>query len=620
MKLKKRTWTLICVLALNILSISAFAGFTPVVTSQTEPGGASVIVNKRIVMRLKTSNGNLSPPQRASLASERLAGLVQKGLSPMALSYKITGKSAKLMAGDVMIAIATPAEAKAQGTTPAKLASSWVRNVREALSLPPLSASPTELLIPLGETRTVNVESLLSEPVTAQVSNGAIVSVDASKPGSLVVKGLQLGNTDITLKCAEFSVIIRASVKKYAAQIPSSANAFVTGINVPTSLVRRAAEDAARSAAILEPGASVRSLSLPKISASPSPGQRMQIPVEIEASGGDHISIKAITQVQIENRQIPRANASLIMYSNDPERIFKYQVLYTGRFSQNQEPNRLLYHHQNMMGRRVGFVIEILNPSTNPASVHVIEGIAPPMVDTVLVGYKAGNEFLENYNAMVGRIIEMPQGSRRVIVSQALDHPYTASGIIEFRQLSGDPLFIRVIAKPENQRQIEDLLDIPLPLDGIDTAKLQLSDHVYPNPIQKIELSYSAGKPWVFFRLGKDALKNPEKDRWLFGNYGVIYEIKAILENPLTTSHTAEIAFEATAGIASGIFLVDGKPVRIKSLQAPQEICLEKITIPAGRTRTVSIQTMPLSGSAYPATLIIRPAGTTASASATKPN
>ncbi|MDI6828514.1 MAG: hypothetical protein QME62_08540, partial [Armatimonadota bacterium] len=322
----------------------------------------------------------------------------------------------------------------------------------------------------------------------------------------------------------------------------------------------------------------------------------------------------------IENRQIPRANASLIMYSNDPERILKYQVLYTGRFSQNQEPNRLLYHHQNMMGRRVGFVIEILNFSMNPASVHLIEGIAPPMIDTVLVGYKAGNEFLENYNAMIGRIIEMPAGSRRVIVSQALDHPYTASGIIEFRQLCGDPLFVRVIAKPENQRQIEDPLDIPLPLDGIDTAKLQLSDHVYPNPIQRMELNYSAGKPWVFFRLGKDALKNPEKDRWLFGNYGVIYEIKAILENPLTTSHTAEIAFEATAGIASGIFLVDGKPVRIKSLQAPQEICLEKITIPAGRTRTVSIQTMPLSGSAYPATLIIRPAGTTASASATKPN
>lgn len=615
----KRTWIAIFVLALNIPCIPVFAGFTPRVTFQPEPNGACIIVNKRIVVRLRTSNGNLSPVQRASLATERLAGLVQKGLNPMALSYKLTGQSARLMAGDVMIAIATPSEAKAQGTTPAKLASAWVQNIREALSLPPLSASPTELLIPIGETRTVSVESLLPEPVTAQVSNGAIVSADASKPGSLVIKGLQLGETEITLRCAEFSVIIKAHVKKYAAQIMSSATTVVTGSSVPISLTKQAAEDAARSAVILEPGAFVSSLSMPKISSSPLPGQRIQIPVEIEAKGGNHIPIRGTTQVHIENRPLSYVNASSIMYSNDPERIWKYQVLYTGKILQNQEATRLLYHHQNMMGRRIGFVVDILNPSTNSASLHLIEGVSPPMLDTVLVGYKAGNEFLENHRTMIGRIIELPKESRRVIVSQPLDHPYTASGIIEFRQLSGDPLIVRVIAKPESQRQIEDQPNISLPLDGIDLAKFQISDHIYPNPMQKMELTYSAGKPWVFFRIGKDALKNSEKDRWLFGNYGVIYDIKASLENPLMTSHTVEIAFEATAGIASGVFFVDGRPVRIKSLQPPQEICLDKITIPAGKTRTVSIRTMPLSGSAYPATLIIRPAGTTASASAAKP-
>ena len=122
-----------------------------------------------------------------------------------------------------------------------------------------------------------------------------------------------------------------------------------------------------------------------------------------------------------------------------------------------------------------------------------------------------------------------------------------------------------------------------------------------------LDVTYTAGKPWVFLRLGKEGLKHASLDKQLYGNYGVTYEIKATLENPMPDPLTAELAFEATAGPASGVFIVDGNLVRVKMLLPPHETCIGRVTVPAGKSKVVSIQTIPLSESAYPATLIIRP-------------
>jgi hypothetical protein len=51
-------------------------------------------------------------------------------------------------------------------------------------------------------------------------------------------------------------------------------------------------------------------------------------------------------------------------------------------------------------------------------------------------------------------------------------------------------------------------------------------------------------------------------------------------------------------------------------LSPPLEISIGRVTVPAGKSKVVSIQTIPLSGSAYPATLIIRPVGAPGTANA----
>jgi hypothetical protein len=475
-------------------------------------------------------------------------------------------------------------------------------------------------VVPFKEARTITVDSLLPSPVSFEVSDPSIVTIDEkSKPGSILVTGISIGDTIITARCEDYVAQAQVSVRKYAAVAsPGVTRAIVTGFNAPGSLVARAAKEAGRRTVVLEPGARINSISMPSAARELPPGKAFQIPVHVEASGPYYLPAKISAQVVVENLFLAQVPTSWLMYSNDPESLLKYQTLFAGRIYSHEESYRLLYHHQNMMSKRVGFVVDILNAASSPASFHLTEGISEPIADPVLVGYKAGLEFMENFQSKVGRIIEIPAGQRWVLVSQSLGHADTASGILEFHQLSGDPLIVRVAVKPDEQRASDDPPGVPLPAIQINASRIALSDHVYPNPVKNLNVTYTVGKPWVFLRIGKYAIKHTTQDKQLYGNYGVTYDIKATLENPMPSPHTVELAYEATAGPVSGLFIVDGNMVRIKCLQPPSEAMIGKVTIPAGRTRTISILTMPLSGSAYPATIIIRPTGTAASFSAMK--
>ena len=571
-------------------------------------GTAYVMVNGGQAVHIMTSNGSLSPSRRAQIASDRLAAYIQKGFGAKTIYSKASGRTARIMIGDSLLLVVTAAEAHAHKTPAESLAASWVMNLRKLLTMPPLSADPTSLMIPLGESRIVNVQSLLTGPVQAEVSDPNLISI-TGKPGVLTITGKAVGNGTATIKCEDFSVQISVAVRKYAATLLPARKAIVTGWNAPSSMVLLAARDAARQSVALEPGARIASLDCGPWASDLQPTKVAQIQMKIEAVGDNCLPVKLAINVEVRNQPLPRVPTSWIMYSNDPERVEKYQVLFTGRIDSLEHAVRLLYHHQNMMGRRIGLVIDVLNPSPAPASLHVIDGVSLPMIDTVIVGYKAGLEFMENHRSFIGRVIDLPPGTRRLLVSQSLDSPYTASGIMELRQISGQPLLVRVIAKPEDQRLGEDPPEAVIPVGDVDISKIAVSDHIYPEPTVNMDVTYTAGKPWVFLRLGKEGLKHASLDKQLYGNYGVTYDIKATLENPMADPLTAELVFEATAGPASGIFLVDGNLVRVKMLSPPLEISIGRVTIPAGRSKVVSIQTIPLSGSAYPATLIIRPVG-----------
>lgn len=579
-------------------------------------GSAWVVVNGRKAIHLRTSNGTLKPLDRAKIVEERLSAFVKKPVDPKAIGYKQVGRTAHVLIGQSLLLIATEAEAKTRNLPPMKLAETWVQNLRKLLTLPPLAVEPASLLVPLEETRAIAVQTFLKDPIHVEVSNPLVISIDTeARPGAIVVTGLSVGSSTMDLKCGEFSVSVSVSVKKFAAKASTDVRkAVVTGTNVSAPMVSLAASDAATQALELEPGARIRSKELQSPVRGVAPGSSLNTVVLVEAAGGDHIPVKLPIPVQVENRHMTRVPTSWIMYSNHPESVRKFQTLFAGKIESHNCAYRLLYHHQNMMGRRMGFTIELVNPSDSPASFHVIEGVSRPMLDTVVVGYVAGLDFLENHRSYTGRVMELPPRTRRVLVTQAIEAPHTASGIIDLRQITGGPLLLRVIAKPDDQRASEDVVGVPIDAPGVDFSKVTLSDQVYPEPVRQLDVTYTCGKQWAFIRIGKEHLKHATQDKLLYGNYGVIYDINATLENPFSEPMEIEYVFDATAGPASGLFIVDGELVRVKYHRPPSEIRIGKTTVPAGRSKKVNIKTLPLSGSAYPATIVIRQVSSTRAA------
>ena len=611
MRFSQRVTALIVCLLLCLAVGSVFAGkFIPIVNGVTlKDGSAFVIINNMRVIQLKTSNGTLSPTDRAAVVVDRLTAMVQQGLDPNTITIKATDTNARIFVGDVLLVISTTAEAKTRGISTSSLAQQWAGNIVTALALPPLYINPTTLLIPLGETRPVEIKCLTKSQVTFEISDQAIASIDfEKKPGFLIVKGLKAGDAVITLNCEDYSAKVQIAVREYAASNPEGdVRGIVTGRDTPKSLVARTAIEAARRTVLLKPGAKIISIEAPDSLSDLPPARNLQVNVKVEAQGNQYIPARLTIPVTISNQAIPTGATSSIFYSNDPETVLKYQYLFIGTTKVSEEPIRLLYHHQNKMYKRIGFVIDVVNPSSNPASLHVIEGIAPPMVDTVVVGYRAGLDFMENLRANIGRVIEIPPGTRQILVAQGVDSQSTASGILELHQVLGDPLTIRVIAKPDSLRTDEDPLGTVIPANGFNASQYALSNQVFPKPRKEVATTYVAGKPWLFYRIGKEAIKHASLNKVLYGNYGVTYNIKAKLENPLDQEYEVEIAFEATAGPASGVFYLDGNLVSFKLLRSSEEATIGKLKIQPGKTRNINIRTILLSGSAYPATIIIRP-------------
>lgn len=597
----------------------SLAKFTPQISVESRKGQSSfVLVNGRRAMEILTPMRNLSPSERATITSTRLTDMLGAGVDPKSIRWKKVGNSNRVVAQDAILTIVTPAEALAHKVPADKLADDWARNLRSLLMMPPLGVTPKTLLVPLGETRTTVVESLLADPVQIEVV-GTCIAVDSlTTPGVLTVSGVSTGDATINVRCGEYTEQVQVSVRKYAAYSSSDTQrAIVTGNDIPHDVISQAVSEAACQTVTLSAGATIRSIDIPHGVRAPSPGKSTPVTVTIQTTGTDYIPAKLVVPVNLENQALSVNDPAQIMYSNNPERFVKYQTLFAGKLTPTDTATRLLYHHQNAVGKTIGFVIDLLNTSDSPATVHTITGISNPMIDTWDVGYKAGLGFLVNLRNGAGRVVDVPAHSRRVIVSQSLSNLYSASGVLELHQLSGQPLLVRVIARPEDQRIVEDQPEMTMSTGELAQSDITLSDAVFPKPTRKLNVSYKLGGPWMFQRIGDLPLKHAALNQYLYGNYGVIYEISATLENPTPTACKMEIAFEATAGTASGVFFVDDSIAKAKFIKQPNEEVIGRVTVPAEKSRIVSIRTMPLSGSFYPATIIIRPvsaAGMTGSA------
>lgn len=602
MSSRRRLITVAAVILATFVSGSVWAEFKHKVTVENQGGKSAVMINGQTAIRFQTGNGTLSPAQRADITAGRLQELVNKNVSTGSISVKGDKTQARIYAGENLICIATASDAKASNTTPTALANSWASNIKTLLSMPPLALSTNNLLVPLGESRSVYVRGIATGPIYANTEDFSIATVEIDSAGRLLkITGKKLGRTTVEVSVDGERSSLSVNVRKYAGSVPAIQMARVTGNPCPVSVISQAISRTITRSAVLESGASIEVGKIEPIGGPMLPDQIRLIKADVKISGEGYITYNGSTTVEVRNMQMPRDNAQQLFYSNNPERLLKYQTLFAGMLEPDKS-TRILYHHQNAIGKRVHFIVEIINPAPMPASFRVTKGISQPLVDTVVVGYIAGLAFMKDYENNVSVIENIPAQSRLILVSDMLNNLETASGILQLRQLEGARAYLRVMAAEPYVDNVTEGMIAAAP----NSTMLQLSDHIYPSPVKTIDADYVVGEKWAFISIGKHALDDLAVQKKLYGNYGVSYNINVKVENPTNETKKINVLFEPSAGLASGVFIVDGKFVATKYAQPPTEYPLTSFQLKPGEVRSVKIKTVPLAGSNYPATVVVR--------------
>jgi hypothetical protein len=525
------------------------------------------------------------------------------------VTYQVEIGSRLIGRGFVLLT-ASVSDAKAAGKkVPSELTENWADLLRKAVRLPGLTVSDDGLVVPLKEGRTLKLGGAARGPITirSEQSDKSPVNVAADpRSGQVVLTGDTVGRDVLFIEREGAQVKVDVSVLAYAAKIERPQPVVVTGDGVTGEKLGRLAMNALRAAIQPEPGATVKYEEIEQ-APMPEPGQPSQVVVPVVATGPDLLPVKRKVAVPLQRRILPHPDAETLLFSNNPERIERFQTLYVGRL---KGAARLLYHHQSALDSDAWFTAELMNDGDEPCEVQVIGGDAGPVKDTVWVGYRVASEFLTAHGSDSGMVVVVPPKSRLALQALRLPGGLTISGLMELRLLSGSEPLVRVAAeKPGDPSALEEVL-APTPLSEAGRQVMadaqKLSEHVYPKPAKKIAARYKVGGNFVFLPIGRSPIAAAQGDEVLEGNYGVFYDITLQLENPTDKTDDVRLVFEAAGGMAGAVFEIDGKRAEIPRLPGAGEQNLLTYRMEPGTKKTVRVRTLPLSGSNYPVKLIVR--------------
>ena len=585
----------------------------PYVAVRREKNGAvgTVLVNNRAVMRLK-------PASRADTVASRLRFGIGAGFgaNDVRVDAFLSPDFPQLTLGGLAVISTSSAEqtvgtkkkgAEARARAGAlEQAQEWARNLKAALKLPGLTISDSGKVVPLKESRTIRLGGAARGQIALLDAAETVQVLVNDQTGVVTFTGKRVGRETLTLVRDGAAVKVTVAVEPYAAAISAPNPVTVTASGIDSVIRRNLARDAALQAVTLTPGATI-TLGEPR---AVDENRAFRVPVVV--TGSDMLPVRETVRVPVQTMRLPPFSAANLFYSNSPERVTQAGVLFASRLENagtESGATRLLYHHQNMGQNNLWFSAELLNESDVTCRVLVLGGDAGPERDTVWVGYQAGKAFVRDLGDKRGVVVPVPPHSRLALQSARFPKGTTISGLMQLRVLSGPAPFVRISALTyDDTRRLGEVFTVAAWKGNVE-AEGKLSPHVYNDPVQKLTARYEVGGRWAFVSIGRKPLTAalfPEQQ--LQGNYGVSYNVAFTLENSTDAPASARIVFEPSAGLAGGVFEVsDGRTVTIPQTNMPKETEIAAYTLAPGEKKTVTVRTIPLSGSNYPATLIARP-------------
>lgn len=575
--------------------------------------GKTLVINGVNALTIKTAAGGMAPEERIAVVAKALSGF-KRGQTVRV----VADPGLRVALADSTIVTITVAEAKAQGKTPDALAEEWSKSINKALYVPPLVALETKLDLIFGKSQEVRVIGSMAR--TAEVRVEPEGSVEVTRRGfDLVVKPVEMGEGQIQLIVGDTSWSIPFTVMAYAANMPQTLQVEVTGNPAPKELVVEAIRGA-MSTKLEAFGLATIRFELPAIT-SILPGQSRVIQVPTTVSSVGYAASSGLVNVVVRNLGGGRVFEDSLWYSNEPENVKGTGQLYYARLT-TDSPNRLLWHHCNKTRNPMVIQYVLVNRGDTDARVWMVDGDPAPHLDPTKAGFEAGKAFFANWMNYQGSIVVVPARSVVPMVLRRVMPEETTSGLASMRLMPGGSDDVALVANAiwpnevagEWQTQGMDakpwLVRRAMTFERFSLPVVGKEKHIYETPAKQLGFLYQVGGRLGFVRIGQESIKSKIGGPPLSGNFGVHYIIEGRIENPTDKERVVEVVFEASAGYSGALFSVNGKVLPGKMLQTKETMSLFEMKLAPGKAENIRIETMPLSGAHYPATITVRTKGT----------
>ncbi len=466
---------------------------------------------------------------------------------------------------------------------------------------PPIVVTPATPAIEPGRTILARVNSAAGT-ITAVAADPAIATVTVDQTArTLAITGVAVGNTIVTVGDSRgLTRDVAVRVAYDAGTIVGALPLHVTGNPASVEFLRSTAIEAAEAAATLRPGARIYVPADAVAVHAPLPtDNHISVDVPIQILGDAYITANGTTHVAIENDALPRVAPSQLLVSDYPERLTADGVLFTATIDRTAS-QRFLYYHFNPgtePARRI--LVKATNKAATPAVLHVIAALAGPGANEMEVGHNATRSFLVRARSNEGTIVTIPPGATVNIVNHNLPPNAIVNGIMQLRELSGDPLNIAVVAQHADAPLDQSADAANLLAGGAPHARGQ-----YPVPEFFSDYTFFTDSPPLEIPIGQLPLPNLREGEALSGDYGVMQSVRVVIVNTSRFGQAIALYANPRGGDATGTFIIDDTIVQAHRLTAYSRYKIWQETIAPGTYRSLRITTMPEGGSSYPLRLV----------------
>jgi len=296
---------------------------------------------------------------------------------------------------------------------------------------------------------------------------------------------------------------------------------------------------------------------------------------------------------------IAGAYCGILFFSDHPERVNGRGLLFSGGITKTF-PVRLFYYHQGDKSLPdLSLLLQLFNPGVNrEAKLEIIKYLAPPSLNPYQAGHQAVKSFLVKLMNRETETLIIPSGQSVDLCREKLLPDFVANGIIEFKLLSGGPVFLNLFA-----------LKTPEEPPAFNLLVKKLDTHcrgAFPLTQVTMEKDFDLAKESGEIYIGKEAYENILPGRVLKGGYGILYRIRLKLVYTASKPGKASVFFQPRGGGAALVFFLGDEIRELKPVPAYDQVLLFRVNLKAGEKKELEIYTMPEGASSYPVKIMIR--------------